>query len=890
MGQQLEVYPDARGGLRRTTNELVLPKGEFAYTRDNTNGVTSVRCGPCVVNAQAQDEPVVFEASTGRFKAVSLAEAAQVNTTVPTGHYAVLLNPSAENHQPEGSKSADATLLIGQRIHMPGPTSFALWPRQAVKVIEGHQLRSNQYLLVRVYDELAAKENWGKAIVKKATEVKTTETTEAKDEAETVSADDVPDDLSVGKLLIIRGNRVSFYIPPTGIEVVPNEQGRYVREALTLERLQYCILVDENGNKRYVRGPDVVFPLPTERFHMNVDEERLFRPTELNGKIQGLHIKIIAAYTDEEGVHGPEGENYKEGDELFITGETTPIYFPCEQHSAIRYDGKTKHFATAIPAGDGRYVLDRHTGTIRTVSGEDSGTMYLPDPRKEVFCRRVLSDAECESMYPGNAEALVYNRALREIQARTPTTRKGVVSDGDLLRARISKRGLAAGAPAAARSLSLGESEFADASYAADHTGAEMGGDEFTRQATYSEPRTLTMGSDKFSGVPKINPWTGFAVMVVDTAGNRRVEVGPKRVLLDFNETLETLTLSTGKPKTTDHLLNTAYLQVNHNKVTDTLTAETTDHVTVDTKIALRVNFEGDDPTKWFAVSNYVKLLCDHVRSILKSAIRKVRIEEFWPISEDFIRDTILGKKEDGKQRAGMLFPENGMRVYDVEVLKVVIGDEQIQRLLVQTQHETVETSISLAQDERRLEANKRREELRRMEMESKATTSEYQAKLNVENIVRTLGIALAEINANIEKTEKTALFQEKDEQIKTAATIAELGRQKSQADMSLTIQAAKEAIRLDGLAKETEATVRRLTAVGSGFSEALLALGNQDTLVKVAEAMSVQSFIGGKDLVSVLQRAFAGTPLEKLATLMQQRAGGANGNGGTDRALPATR
>ena len=46
----------------------------------------------------------------------------------------------------------------------------------------------------------------------------------------------------------------------------PTRTAQYVRDALTLERLEYCILVDQNGKKRYERGPQVVFPEPTEAF------------------------------------------------------------------------------------------------------------------------------------------------------------------------------------------------------------------------------------------------------------------------------------------------------------------------------------------------------------------------------------------------------------------------------------------------------------------------------------------------------------------------------------------------------------------------------------------------------------------------------------------------
>ena len=115
---------DAR---RRQTNEAVLPRGEYMYTRDTTSGVTSVRCGPTVVNAQAQDEPVTFNGVTGRFEQTLLQKAAQVNTVVPTGHYAVMLNPREDRKFPEsGTKSADSELLIGQQEHIAGPASFTL--------------------------------------------------------------------------------------------------------------------------------------------------------------------------------------------------------------------------------------------------------------------------------------------------------------------------------------------------------------------------------------------------------------------------------------------------------------------------------------------------------------------------------------------------------------------------------------------------------------------------------------------------------------------------------------------------------------------------------------------------------------------------------------------
>lgn len=48
------------------------------------------------------------------------------------------------------------TLKIGRKVNIAGPVSFSLYPGQMTKVIQGHRLRSNQYLLARVYDAAAA--------------------------------------------------------------------------------------------------------------------------------------------------------------------------------------------------------------------------------------------------------------------------------------------------------------------------------------------------------------------------------------------------------------------------------------------------------------------------------------------------------------------------------------------------------------------------------------------------------------------------------------------------------------------------------------------------------------------------------------------------------------
>ena len=81
-------------------------------------------------------------------------------------------------------------------------------------------------MVERVAIENAARENWNKSVVSSENDKNVFDVKEIK----------------IGKLFIIKGTDVSFYIPPTGIEVVKDSNGEYIRNAVTLERLEYCIL------------------------------------------------------------------------------------------------------------------------------------------------------------------------------------------------------------------------------------------------------------------------------------------------------------------------------------------------------------------------------------------------------------------------------------------------------------------------------------------------------------------------------------------------------------------------------------------------------------------------------------------------------------------------
>jgi major vault protein len=894
---------DVRG--RERQGDIVLTPGQYVYSQDESKGgAVKTFVGPCVITPTGQDRPVKYDPQSRRFQAATFESATEQSPFARKGQYIILDNPASPRHEGQGGQNSGehpaggqnvnpADLLYGNTVNLPGPTFFALWPGQSATVVDGHTLRSNEYLEVEIIDEAAARENWESGIVRKSVDG------DASEEEASTPVDGIPEDLSEGKIYIIRGDQVAFYIPPTGVRVIPDEDGTYVRDAVTLETLEYCQLFDENGNKRYERGAQVVFPQATEQFQ-EVEGNRKFRATEVN-EISGLHVKVIEPYNDDGSeVTDPATADHKEGDELFITGpgavvypeatdrtgQESAIYFPRVEHSILKYGKKKKHYATSIPhAGEGRYLMERRTGVVETIRGPKQ---LLPDPRTHVIVRRPLSDRECRLWYPtkdgqANPEVLAYNRTLRTASQQAGTERAGYVSDSDYM----SNSGFenlqsyaAAADMAEVESMGLTRGGVRRRK-GRQEAGSFQPGDEFERGTSYTPPRTITLDT-KFESVPTINVWTGYAVMVVSkSGGQRQCHVGPSTILLDYDQTLECLSLSTGKPKNTDNMKETVYLRVLNNKVSDVITLETSDHIPVQVKLSLLINFEGD-PNKWFDVENYVKFATDHVRSILKGVVRKTNIEKFDADGVGIIRDTLLGvKPEEGGARPGMVFDENGMVIQDVEVLDISIQDESIRHLLKEAQHKTVRQNIQVRQAEEELSATQRQEEIKQEIAKAVASTATHQQQLERARLAQQLETEVLKVQNALAVAEEKKATVEAEEAVNNLSHTSALARDRAEADQKKAIQEALQTLQLQLLQAETSSTVDRFKASQEGFSEALLALGNQDTLEKVAKALSVQQLLGGKDFVEVVQKVFAGSPLEGAIQQIGQRAGL---TGGTNR------
>ncbi|MCX7997643.1 MAG: hypothetical protein N3A69_01660 [Leptospiraceae bacterium] len=801
---------------RQRERDLILSPNEYAFISDQTKGNINVYVGPYKASLSNTDQPIIFNQISKRFEKCILESSIQTFAIAPEGWYLVLKNPARDNSHPkQGTVNNMGELNVGHKVNIPGPIAFPLWPGQMVNVVKGHHLRSNQYLVVRVYDETSAKENWSKAVIK---------THSSEEQASTFDVDQ----LALGKLFLIKGTEVSFYIPPTGIEVVKDENGKYTRDPVTLEKLEYCILLDENGNKRYVRGPEVVFPEPTEVF-IERDGQRKFKAVELS-PIKGIYIKVIAPYT--EGEPGsPNYKEYKEGDELFITGKDMMIYFPRKEHAAITYDGSEIHYAVAIPAGTARYVMNRLTGEVTLKKGP---AMFLPDPRTEVIVRRILEPKQVELWFPGNQKAKEINEELKR-QAQEEAQFQTALP--------VSRKRPSAGI----------EQEFKQ------EITPTVSGDTFERKNKFTPPRTITLDT-KYEGAVTIDVWTGYAIMVVGKFKDRKVIVGPASYILEFDEYLEVFSLSTGNPKTDTKLIRDVYLRVLNNQVSDTIEVETKDFVNIQIKLSYRLNFIGDSSV-WFNVENYVKFLTDRFRSILRSVAKQHNVDSFYPSAYSILKKTILG--DDLK--TGYTFKENNMHVYDVEILNVKILDDSIAKLMMEAQQVQIQQNTTINREKSKLEVTKAIEDIRQQSLIAEFQTKDLLSSLQKKEIEKKQEVEITKIEAEAKAQSLSLENQKKVESVSSEITKIKLQREKEEQEQKLTFLNKEKDIYLSEIMGEAKAVVEKTKAITPEFIAALQAFADKHLLEKMSEAMAPLAILGGESVADVFSRLLQGTKLESV-------------------------
>ena len=822
------------------SRDLILKPNEFAYVLDNTKGQINCACGAYKVSLSNSDQVVNFDEETKRFVEVPMSIGIHTFITAPEGWYIELKNPVAGNKHPsEGTLNSLPELMIGKKINVRGGDgnglSFALYPGQMAKVIKGHSLKTNEYLLARVYDT----ENLDKKY-------------------------------NVGQMLIIKGNETPFFIPETGIEVLPITKGGedFIRKAVTLESLQYTILVSESGKRRYVHGPAVVFPEVDEAFVINEETNTpIFKAIELSD-ISGIYCKVISPYdeiidgegtieeidevvtvegeTEEEEVihkvdNPPQLIHHEAGEELFITGKNgNNIYMPRPEHQIISYEGKILHHAIAIPEGEGRYVLERLTGKVKTVFGP---CMYLPDPRYEVVAKRKLTKKECELWYPGNKEVLRYNcpeviSTATLDNAFSTCTYTGSSALNIVPSGSISVSNCCTAADVLQNGF-LGQKPVT--------TDKKF---EISRGNTYSKPRTVTI--DNKYEVVTIDVWTGYAVSVVSKSGNRRLIIGPKSSnILDYDETLEIVD-------------NTVYLKYENNRISDVISVQTKDYVCVDVELVYNVNFELSHKDKWFSIENYKQYLIDTTRSIIKKEAKQYTIEEFYASAADIIKKAIIGAESDPKSKKLIVF-SNGMYVSDVEILSVDITDSAVSELLHKHQQEIVEKTLKLSSTNKEMNVITELAKLEREKVDIQYKNKLYELELN-SKFKQEEQKSADEYRKLVEATKKAEKEHEKEIQTLCAAIEKiELAAAKEKATQELNLRKEAEKLAIEREKSHTENIKKTFDSISPDLISAIQSASDNDMLRSVSENIAPWALASNESVSDVVNKLLRGTSLEGL-------------------------
>jgi major vault protein len=465
--------------------------------------------------------------------------------------------------------------------------------------------------------------------------------------------------------------------------------------------------------------------------------------------------------------------------------------------------------------------------------------MYLPDPRTEVVVKRQLSDKECGLLYPGNTEVLAYNRGITDEKISKMANRGEIKSITDAINSAYSTSNQ-------------------EATLAIFEANANI-----SRGVSYTKPRTITLDT-KYDGVVSVDVWTGYAVNVISKSGKREVVVGPATRLLDYDETLEAVTLSTGTPKNHNNTINTAYLRVENNKVSDAITVQTKDFVNVMLNVSFCVNFLEKYKDKWFAVDNYIKLLCDRARSILKNEAKKYSIEEFYSNAINIVRKAILTEGEGKSKSEGRTFMENGMQVYDVEVLGIKV-EESVAKIIVAHQEEMVRKALELSDAAKKMEVTTQLDtyakETAKLTHETELYRLGLSKALEKEKADAALELAEAKRQMEIAKVQAEAAIQTSYDTIASA----KLAREKAVADAEIAKLREQAQIEIEKNKAQAERIKEVMESITPELVAAMTSSANADLMETVTKSMAPYAIANGESVSDVTNRLLRGTPLEGL-------------------------
>jgi hypothetical protein len=946
----------------RTSRKIPVTERQFLWVQDDDKGEVTLHVGPTMVSPTAADR-VVVDDGEGGFREDPTGRP-QMMVEVGDNQYAVLFNPLVENEgAPNGKfrpgRNESRPVKNGTRAMIPGPTSFWLRPGQRVEVRDAHELASDQYLVVKVYGEIDKTAPYYDITARSASITRAT----ADDDA--IAAAPAPTELRRGQLIVIRGLDTQLYIPPTGLDIVPDtsvdDTGAGMSAAAAARLLAQLkneapqpppppaypagMLDRPAGESQAYATDDEIAreevpvqaaPAPARR---NLQQNQQF----VEQAARSRHRKASTPPPASQAATGAAGP----GQASFGANALQEVLSNPALKKAIEREARqARLIRRAVVLGEKEYcvIIDADgkrevkVGPARVFPGPYDQFMvqgsrqriydaYELLPTRALWLRVISSISradllaklprgvtlEKDNYYPGDELLLsgvsTFFFPFNEIEVLSPETGEAVVGN-DHSRVFIEAIGIDQKSGIYVRDLATGEVRLVRGkqSYLVDprkevQITRTIPAEDWNLWVAAGEPHKRTE-------MPVTTPWAVSIVVphnnaVLTTAADgQRVVEGPCVTLLGYEENLTPILLSTGTPKSDAAPLKTAFLRTAGNRVSDILYVETSDFVRIAVRVSYSVTFLREHKDKWFNHENYIQVMCDHLRSLIRSRCRIATLAAIWPQLPAIVRDTILGEKPPNGGRPGRVFAENGSAVIEVEVLSATIEDVEIAEQMQRVQTQMVSLQIGDRSAEQQLASARLRADIERqsLQLSVEARQREAAARDIERKLLHDAQMAGLRDKETVER-ESLTLREERE----STAQKGRIERAKLDKDAELTalnrtadaqaaaqrVLSAAEVERTGALRQlevlliqaQSAATVAERQAVQAGLVEAMTALGDKLLLTEVAGNMNLVSLFKGKDVGTILAEVLRGTPVMPTVQALIDKYGGARplppGNGG---------
>ncbi len=890
--------------------KIPVPRRSFLWSLNETSGEILTHIGPTEFTPSANDR-IVRANNRGGYEPAPME--ARPFVIARDGEYVLLENPvmvepvdggSNGGFIPGGNKEKE--LKLGTKKIIPGPCAFPLWPGQSAEVRPAHKLGANQYLLIEVVGAIDESAPYFKLVIDSAKLSSvvidaadggpSSDGGASKHDAAGKSG---PAALRIGQRIVIQGRHTQFFIPPSGIEVVPalEDDGRTREDdgvaslpAAAVEELSK--LLAQVGEGVSIRQFSVLKNELRHRQDLTTGERAVIlsaldeawndrSSSRKGGKASDGSTRSAAdPYARKAVILGPKNFCYlfdADGNPRIVRGPARVFPGP---HDTFMIRGSRRRVYDAYELGEHQALY------LRIISPVSREQLLERLPRGTALEQRPHFEAGYECLVRGLPsvffpfiEAEVLNPLSREPHVGNDHDNVVLSAIGIDQKSGVYVRDLRTGMVKMVR----GETSYLVDPRCEEHVHRHVPHDRWNLWIGHAEPHKVVTAEVTTPWALSVIVPNNEAVLITSRHG-RRVVIGPCTELLEFEEQLTPIKLSKGKTKDGHTTITTCFLRIQGGRVADNFEVESADFVRFRVKLGLSGNFEGA-PERWFNVEDPVKLLADTVRARVREAARAQSATQILQDLPTLVRQALFG------EHSQLRFADNGMALTGVDLLGVAVADGGLAELFGNVQREAVSLQLQDQQHRRRVDSTRQRDQidaeehgLQRAASQRMAETSRLEALDAHALELHKLGLAadredtrharkhaldraIADFALASQAAKSAAAAAQRVESAEAEARAAELAN----AAVNAHARALAE-IDQQTAAAFASADAVRLGALQRDLVGALHAAADSEVMKAAATNMNLVALLGGKSPADLLAQVVRGTPLARSSDSMRER------------------